>query len=79
MDQTTISAMARPSKIYPNLDSWFENIPSGTTVSTKTTSTFARPSKIYPKWDSWFENIPSDNSISKMEYQCAERIRQIHR
>jgi hypothetical protein len=24
---------ARPSKIFPNLDSWFENIPSGNPVS----------------------------------------------
>jgi hypothetical protein len=25
------SSIARPSKIYPNLDFWFENIPSGNT------------------------------------------------
>jgi hypothetical protein len=27
------SSIARPSKIYPNFDFWFENIPSGSTVS----------------------------------------------
>jgi hypothetical protein len=26
------SSIARPSKIYPNLDFWFENIPSGNPV-----------------------------------------------
>jgi hypothetical protein len=25
----TTSSIARPSKKYPNLDFWFENIPSG--------------------------------------------------
>jgi hypothetical protein len=28
----TTSSIARPSKIYPNLDVWFENMPSGNPV-----------------------------------------------
>jgi hypothetical protein len=36
MDQVSInkptSSSARPSKIYPNLDFWFENKPSGNPV-----------------------------------------------
>jgi hypothetical protein len=46
----TTSSIARPSKIYPNLDFWFENKPSGNPAPKdnnsglgKLRSTFAQP------------------------------------
>jgi hypothetical protein len=57
------SSIARPSKIYPNLDFWFENKPSGNPalmaeVSSDKTNVAAFHLQAYPRlFSSWVMSI----------------------